>query len=310
MSLIVARSKRFEDHEPGQWHPERPERIAAIEQALTTGIQEGLKLKNVTPREIEYEDLLRVHDSAYLSQLSTAEGQVAQLDPDTATSVDSVKVARLAAGTTLQVAEQVLAQRNTRGMSLVRPPGHHAIPSRAMGFCLLSNIAIVAKSLLDRKIVERVAIYDWDVHHGNGTQHIFYDDPRVLFMSTHQWPLYPGTGDKHETGADKGEGYTVNIPLPSGTDGTSLLEVTNNIFANKVKNFSPDLILISAGYDGHIMDPLGGFRCTTEDYRILASRWRELAETYSGGRLAAILEGGYHLKALGDSVRATLEAWE
>ncbi|MBX2810814.1 MAG: histone deacetylase [Myxococcales bacterium] len=309
MSLVVAKSPRFQDHDPGLRHPERPERIAAIQTVLKTAAEEGLQFETVEPQPIETTELRRVHSETHLQKLDEISGQSAQLDPDTATSPQSVPIARLAAGTTLKVLESVATTKGNAGMSLVRPPGHHAVPERAMGFCLINNLAVAAKSLLERGIVERIAIYDWDVHHGNGTQAIFYNDPRVLYMSTHQWPFYPGTGSAAETGQGAGEGTTVNVPLPEGTNDDVILRTSREFLLPRVKNFSPDLVLISAGYDGHISDPLGGFMCSTEGFRELAKIWRDVAEHCCHGRIAGVLEGGYHLDALSNSVRVTLESW-
>lgn len=178
-----------------------------------------------------------------------------------------------------------------------------------MGFCLLNNVAVAAASLLASGDAERVAIYDWDVHHGNGTQEMFYDDPRVLYLSTHQWPYYPGTGDRDERGRGAGEGATLNVPLPEGTGDAVMLEVTQQILIPKVRAFAPDVILISAGYDPFERDPVGGFSVTVEGFREIAARWRDAAEALSGGRIAAVLEGGYDVAGLGACVRATLEAW-
>ena len=309
MSILISRSTRFQDHNPGPYHPESPERLAAIDEAFAQAQTDGLSLEDLAPQPISNEDILRVHKQSHIERLNEVSGQSTHLDSDTAVSSASVDVARLAAGATLSVFETVALRTGTAGLSLVRPPGHHAIAERAMGFCLLGNMAIAAKSLLDRQIVERIAIYDWDVHHGNGTQAMFIDDPRVLFMSTHQWPFYPGTGAASETGIGDAEGSTVNIPLPEGTADDEILSITENVLAPRVKSFSPDLILISAGFDGHTNDPLGGFRLTTSGYKQLACRWRDIAESTCQGRIAGVLEGGYNFDALAQSVLATAKAW-
>ena len=309
MKLLVARSARFQEHQPGRFHPERPERLAAIDRALDRAVEEGLVFEEVTPRPASDAELLRTHTEAHLRRLEEAAGRTHQLDPDTVTSPASVAVARLAAGTGIDILGGVLASRGRAGMALVRPPGHHALADRAMGFCLLSNLGIAVRQVLDSGTAQRVAIYDWDVHHGNGTQALFYQDPRVLFMSTHQWPFYPGTGAAQERGAGQGEGLTVNLPLPAGTTDRELIELTETVLAPKVRAFRPDLIVISAGYDAHQADPIGGFEMTTSGFRQLATRWRDLAEEVCEGRIAGFLEGGYDLDALSASVRATLEAW-
>ncbi|MEL6190109.1 MAG: histone deacetylase, partial [Myxococcota bacterium] len=272
--LLLARSPRFQDHDPGPYHPERPERLAAIDTAVDGALAAGVAADTLELRPATREELARAHGEPHLERLSALRGQAAQLDADTATSAASVDVAELAAGATIDMMQSVLSGRHHAGLALVRPPGHHAIPERAMGFCLLGNVAIAVKNLLDTGAAERVAIYDWDVHHGNGTQDMFYDDPRVLFMSTHQWPFYPGTGAVEETGAGEAEGSTMNLPLPAGSGDEDLLTLTRDVLAPRVRAFAPDLIVVSAGYDGHVADPLGGFSVTTDGYRELSLRWR------------------------------------
>lgn len=308
VAVLLARSPRFRDHDPGAWHPESPGRLQAIDATLDEAERAGLEFEAVPLRPVTDDEILLVHSEAHLARFVGAAGRSYDFDPDTHASPESVDVARLAAGTTLDLVRMV-ATRAQPGMALVRPPGHHALSGQAMGFCLLGNIALAAKSILEAGHAERIAIYDWDVHHGNGTQAMFYNDPRVLFMSTHQSPFYPGTGRASEVGVGRGEGTTVNIPLPAGTSDEEVLAVTDELLSKRVRDFSPDIILISAGYDGHEADPVGGFRMSTEGYQRLANRWRALAQEVSGDRIMAVLEGGYDLEALAASVRATLEAW-
>ncbi len=306
MVLFVARSLRFRDHDPGPFHPERPGRLAAIERALDAA---PLTFETIPPRPATDEELLAFHRPEYLERLAAVRGRAVPLDPDTPTSADSVDVAREAAGAAVDLLSRVASGRGDAGLGLLRPPGHHALPDRAMGFCLLGNVAIAVKRLLDVGAVGRVAIYDWDVHHGNGTQAAFYDDPRVLFLSTHRWPFYPGTGRREDVGAGRGHGSTQNFPVPAGTSGATLLEITDEHLAPAVRDFGPDLIVISAGYDAHEDDPLGGLEVTTEDFGALAERWRAIAEETCAGRIAGLLEGGYDDDALAASVLATAEAW-
>lgn len=306
MTVSLARDLRFLAHDQGPGHPECPERLRAIDRALSE-----IAAPQVIPsRAATSAELLAVHTAAYVDRLESVRGRAVDLDPDTRTSPGSVDAALLAAGTTVDLAVAVAAGQAPPGIALVRPPGHHALPDAAMGFCLINNVAVAARALLDRGLAERVAIYDWDVHHGNGTQAMFYEDPRVLYLSTHQWPFYPGTGSRAETGRGPGEGTTVNVPLPAGSGDPVLLAATQEVLAPIVRHFHPDLILISAGFDPYIDDPLGGFAVTAPGFRELAARWRDLAEELCGGRIAAVLEGGYDLHGLGACVRGLVDAWD
>ena len=311
MPVSIVRDPRFEAHHPGPHHPETPRRLAAINRALDLALEaREFACEAIDPVVVTIEDLERVHDPAYVRQVLSTEGRPHVFDPDTMTSEGSVEAARLAAGSTIELARRVASGESPPGIALVRPPGHHATRDRAMGFCLFNNIALAARHLLDNGHAERIAIYDWDIHHGNGTQDIFYEDDRVLYMSTHQAaPFYPGTGAVEETGRGRGTGTTVNVPLPAGTDDDALLAITRTVLSSKVRNFHPDMILISAGFDAYIDDPIGQFRISPEGFGTLASLWRELAESIAKGRIAAVLEGGYHLRGLGECVRQMLKSW-
>ncbi len=255
------------------------------------------------------EEIARVHDDGLIAAIERARGRVAALDPDTRTSAGSVEAAELAAGSTIELATRVAKGEAPPGIALVRPPGHHATRDRAMGFCLLNNVAIATEALRAQGLAERIVIYDFDVHHGNGTESIFYEDPNVLYLSTHQWPFYPGTGPKEATGVGKGEGATLNVPLPEGTDDETLLEVSRSVLIPAAESFSPDFVILSAGFDPFYDDPLGGFRITERGFRELGLLWRDLAERRTGGKIAAALEGGYDLDGLGRSVVELLDGW-
>lgn len=268
-----------------------------------------MMLVELAPVEATDEEILGAHSAELLARLESTRGHVVSLDPDTRTSANSYDIARCAAGSTVEIVRAVAEKRAPPGLAMVRPPGHHATRERAMGFCLINNVAVAATTLLREGLAERVAIYDFDVHHGNGTEAIFYGDPNVLYLSTHQWPFYPGTGEKHRTGSGAGEGANLNVPLPAGTGDEVLLEVSRSVLGPRVRNFSPDMILLSAGFDAFERDPLGGFAVTVEGFASLARFWREMAESTCEGRIAGVLEGGYDLDGLGRSVRAVLEAW-
>jgi acetoin utilization deacetylase AcuC-like enzyme len=309
VTVTIVRDVRFREHDTGEGHPERPERLAAIDDLLDGPEAIGLDLRALQVRAATREEVERVHTPRYLDRLDEIRGQQAVLDSDTVASERSIDLAYDAAGATIDLFSAVAGKEVPPGIALVRPPGHHAEAGHAMGFCILNNVAIAARAVIAAGLAERIAIYDWDVHHGNGTQNAFYEDPNVLYMSTHQHPFYPGTGKTKEIGRGKGEGTTLNVPLPMGTDDRTLIEVNVEALLKKARSFSPDMILISAGFDPYERDPLGGFRITIAGFEELAARWRDLAEETCGGRIAAVLEGGYDLDGLSHAVLGLLRRW-
>ena len=256
------------------------------------------------PRPATREELARVHTAAYLDRIAATAGRAAMLDPDTFTSPESHEIALLAAGAAIDAARSAW-QTGVPALALVRPPGHHAEAGRAMGFCLYNNIAVAAAALRAEGVA-RVAIVDIDVHHGNGTQAIFYADPTVLFISSHQYPYYPGTGAATETGAGPGEGYTLNVPMAAGSGDTDFEAAYGTTIIPAVERFHPDVLLVSAGFDAHELDPLGGLRLTTSGYAGLLARLDDVASRVCGRRIALVTEGGYHLAALRECLESAI----
>ncbi|MBI2893022.1 MAG: histone deacetylase [Deltaproteobacteria bacterium] len=304
MQTLILTDDLFLRHDPGPGHPERPERLAAIIEDLDGTPIPGTVRRR--PRPATDAEILRVHEAGYLAALLDLQGQVAQLDADTVVSEDSIAAARLAAGAAIGAVEEVWQQEAATAFALVRPPGHHAEADRAMGFCLLDNVAIAAEAA--RALgAERVAIVDWDVHHGNGTQHAFEARRDVLYMSVHQFPFYPGTGAASEVGVGSGAGFTVNAPLPPGQGDADYGLVFRELFVPIASRFQPDIVIVSAGFDPHRSDPLAEMDVTERGFAAMCSAVKGLADQACAGKLVLVLEGGYDLEALRASVRACLE---
>ena len=289
-------------------HPENPARLQAIMAHLE---ESGLlaRLRRVEVRDAAPEDLALVHGPELVEAVRSmaAEGGAWQ-DADTYVAPRSYEAALRAAGGVLAAADAVLDGAVSSAFCLVRPPGHHATPERAMGFCLFNNVAVAAAHALERRGLERVAIVDFDVHHGNGTQDIFYRDGRVLYFSTHQYPFYPGSGYWAETGEGQGAGAIVNVPLPRGCGDSEYLRAYGEVCAPVLRRFRPQIILVSAGFDAHFADPLAQMLVSTRGYYEIATLLRDLAEELCEGRILYALEGGYDLTALAWSVRACIDA--
>jgi acetoin utilization deacetylase AcuC-like enzyme len=299
--MILYWSPRFAEHVTPPGHPERMERAAVFQAVAEACTAAGGVVR--PPRPATDEELSRIHSREHLDRLTEAAGRAVMLDPDTFTSPESYEVARLAAGAVVDAARSAYAAREA-ALALVRPPGHHAEFDRPMGFCLFNNIAIAAAALRADG-VERVAIVDIDVHHGNGTQQAFYADPSVLYVSTHQFPYYPGTGAAGETGTGAGLGTTINVPLAAGATDDTYLRAYETTVLPALDNFRPQAILVSAGYDAHERDPLAGMRVTTAGYERIARLLRDAAARLCEGRTAWVTEGGYHLGALRECLDAT-----
>ncbi len=306
LPLGVVDDPVFDTHRSPGYHPERPERLLAARAALKSVVTAS---RPIAARRATPDELGRVHDAAYVEELMRLSGQEGQLDADTYLSVGSVPAAERAAGGGVSLVDALLDGDVTRGVALLRPPGHHARPGSAMGFCLINNVAVAAAHALHRGL-RRVTIIDWDVHHGNGTQEMFWRDPRVLYVSLHQWPFYPGTGSSDEIGEGEGRGFTVNAPLSAGAGAGDYATAFDRLILPIVDAYSPELVLVSAGYDAHRDDPLASMSLDAAAYAWMTARLRAVADRHAGGRIALFLEGGYNLSALETSFAASLQALE
>ncbi|MDX2010434.1 MAG: histone deacetylase [Myxococcaceae bacterium] len=295
---------RFELHVAGPMHPESPGRLKAIRSVLDRAPIAGTSLE--VPRLATRDELLAVHQPDHVDHVLSLKGRTAQLDPDTAMSPGSADAALLASGAAVDATLAVMEGRADNAFALVRPPGHHAEADHAMGFCLFNNVAVAAEAAR-RRGAERVLVLDWDVHHGNGTQHVFEARRDVLFCSSHQFPYYPGTGAPDETGRGEGLGYTVNVALPGGRTDADYGAVFHDVFLPIARAYRPDVVLVSAGFDPHRADPIGGMNVTERGFAAMTSAMKQLADEVCQGRLVLLLEGGYDLDALGQSVHACIE---
>jgi acetoin utilization deacetylase AcuC-like enzyme len=306
-TTAVVKDDIYLQHITGDSHPESHHRLEVIYDMLQDEDMQGT-FKELSPRAATQEELQLNHSLDYIDQVAATAGRsVCSLDPDTTTSPLSWEAAQKAAGGVLVGVDAVMRGEVENCFALVRPPGHHAEKSRGMGFCLFNNIAIGADYARQKYDLERILIVDWDLHHGNGTQNAFYQDPHVLFFSTHQYPYYPGSGSISEKGEKEGQGLTVNVPLPGGQGDQDFGEIYQELLQPIVSDFKPQLILVSAGYDIYFQDPLGAMDVTPEGFATLASLIRALAHSFCQGKVVVTLEGGYHLKGLRDSVKATLK---
>ena len=303
MSLAIFTSDRFADHLTPPGHPERLERAEVMQVVAAEFRRDGGEVQE--PYAATEEQLARVHDREYISLISETAGRATALDADTFTSPESYEVALLAAGAAIAGVDYVLDGSCRHALAMVRPPGHHAERNRAMGFCLFNNVAVAAAHAR-AKSVQRVAIVDYDVHHGNGTQRTFYADPSVLFISSHQYPYYPGTGAATEIGTGEGAGFTVNLPMDAGGTDADYELAYDTIAFPVLRQFRPELVLISAGFDALEDDPLGGMRLSAAAFARLTEGICDIANQYAEGRVVAITEGGYDLGGLASCLRAVI----
>jgi len=300
---------QYLEHDMGAGHPESPERVRAIVARLQeSGVFD--RLVHIQPLPAADEWITYIHAASYLETLkrrAPTHGRVS-LDPDTSMSPGSLSAAYLAAGGLLTAADAIVSGSIDHAFCAVRPPGHHAEHDRAMGFCLFNNVAIAARYLQRKHGIARVLIVDWDVHHGNGTQHAFYDDPSVLFFSTHQYPHYPGTGRPSEEGEGAGKGTTINVPMTAGEGDDVYRRLFEKVLIPAADNFKPDFVVLSAGFDAHRNDPLASMGLTEDGYAELTRLVVQIAQRHCNGRVLSSLEGGYHLASLSASVERHLMA--
>ena len=303
----IVKDERYMEHEMGPHHPESPERLRAIYAMLEEPDMKG-QFFEVPVRRAERDELLLVHAQNYVDQLAATAGEAyTYLDPDTQTSAGSYEAALLAAGGLCEAISLVNSGEINNAFALVRPPGHHAENSRAMGFCLFNNVAVGAMYAREHLKLDRLLVVDWDLHHGNGTQHSFEEDPSILYFSTHQYPYYPGTGAINETGRGEGQGFTVNVPLPVGCGDGEYLFLFENILKPVTLEFKPQMILVSAGFDIYEGDPLGGMRVTPKGFAGLTRSIMEMADACCEGKVVITLEGGYDVHGQSDSVKEVLK---
>jgi len=308
VSLAIIKDDRYLEHNAGDGHPESPDRLRVIHDLID---REFSNLPLIPPRLATQSELALVHDTFYIQAVANTSGRIhSQLDADTGLSARSYEVACLAAGGLLQGVDALLTPgpRTLHSIfAFVRPPGHHAEPQQGMGFCLFNNVAIAAMYAKEHYGLKRILIVDWDLHHGNGTQRAFIDDPGVLFFSSHQYPYYPGSGGFNEVGSGKGEGFTVNAPFPAGFGDAEYVSVYTKILKPIALEYKPELVLVSAGFDPFIKDPLGGMHVTGEGFGALAGIVQDIARQSCNGKVLMTLEGGYDPEGLRNGIRAVLQ---
>jgi acetoin utilization deacetylase AcuC-like enzyme len=302
----IVKDQTYLCHEMGSYHPESPDRLAVIYQMIEDA-NPPMELVEIPARDATVDEIAWVHDRRYIETIvATAGKEETFLDPDTSACAQSWTAARRAVGGLFSLLDSVMEGQVRNGFALVRPPGHHAERRRAMGFCLFNNVAVGARYLMHAHNLERVVILDWDIHHGNGTQNAFYEETSVLYVSTHQYPHYPGTGAAREAGHGPGAGFTLNFPMGAGFGDAEYLSAFHLVIAPIIEAYRPQFIIVSAGFDAHHLDPLGGMSLTEEGYEQMLQILMHLSAELCSNRLVLALEGGYNLRALPDSVKRML----
>lgn len=305
LETLLLFDDRMIEHDPGPGHPERPDRLRAIDAMLSLRTTSRTRLERATPASEA--SVARVHSGAHLVGVRELEGRYGSLDEDTHVSPDSVSAAWLAAGAATTAVDAVCRGEVRNAFALVRPPGHHATASDAMGFCLFNNVAVAAAHAKAVHGKQRALIVDWDVHHGNGTEAIFYGVGDPLFFSIHQYPFYPGTGARTAVGTGAGEGFTVNVPMGEGANDADYAFAFANVLEPIAEAYRPDIVLVSAGFDAHRNDPLGGMQLTEDGFAALCGQVMRIAQRHAEGRMVMLLEGGYDLAGLAKSVHACID---
>jgi acetoin utilization deacetylase AcuC-like enzyme len=304
MKVGIVRHPLYFEHDSGEYHPESPVRLKYIYAMLELLDQDDIAY--ISPRAATQEEISLVHDRGYIDRIARTRGCSVRLDPDTHASPRTYEAASLAVGGCLSLADSICSGDIAGGFALIRPPGHHAEKDRAMGFCIFNNIAIAARYLQSVKGVGRILIVDFDLHHGNGTQHSFYSDPSILYFSTHQFPYYPGTGWYDETGSAAGAGYTINIPMGYGMKDDDYVYAFEQVLSPVANLFQPDILLVSAGFDTYYNDPLGGMAVTEHGYCAMTRIIMEIADKWCGSKILIALEGGYDPPGLARCTKAVI----
>ncbi|MCX5805741.1 MAG: histone deacetylase [Proteobacteria bacterium] len=304
MTIGIVRDDIYLEHITDSYHPENPDRLKNIYSMLDAIDDSGIEY--ISPRMATHEEIALNHDMYYIESIASTKGREKRLDPDTVVSPKSYEASCMAVGGMLELADKIVANEINSGFALVRPPGHHAERNRAMGFCIFNNVAVCARYLEKKYKLNRILIVDFDIHHGNGTQHSFYHDSKILYFSTHEYPYYPGTGWYEEVGENEGKGYTVNVPLSQGMGDPDYSYVFKEVLLPIADLFKPEIVLVSAGFDTHYNDPLGSMKVTEDGFAEMTGILLDIANRHCNGKILFALEGGYDLKGLTDAVRSVI----